>query len=145
MSVWKGVKEVCQKFTENIEQKRDRRLNSDSMERSEWKQQTVVFTSAGAEFFLPSCGASTGTSPLTHTRTHSLSTGMSPLTHTHTHTHTLSLSLSFAEILLEIKRTIRYRRKEFRDYFWIQWCSLRDTQVYAVYPLQKVKNLRIPT
>ncbi len=26
-----------------------------------------------------------------------------------------------------------------------QWCSLRDTQVYAVYPLGKVKDLRIPT
>ncbi len=26
-----------------------------------------------------------------------------------------------------------------------QWCSLRDTQVYAVYPLGKDKDLRIPT
>ncbi len=26
-----------------------------------------------------------------------------------------------------------------------QWFSLRDTQVYAVYPLGKVKGLRIPT
>ncbi len=26
-----------------------------------------------------------------------------------------------------------------------QWCSLRDTQVYAVCPLGKVKDLRIPT
>ncbi len=26
-----------------------------------------------------------------------------------------------------------------------QWCSLRDTQVYAVYPLGKVKDVRIPT
>ncbi len=26
-----------------------------------------------------------------------------------------------------------------------QWCSLRDTQVYAVYPLGKVNDLRIPT
>ncbi len=26
-----------------------------------------------------------------------------------------------------------------------QWCSLRDTQVYAVYPLGKSKDFRIPT
>ena len=26
-----------------------------------------------------------------------------------------------------------------------QWCSLRDTQVYAVYPLEKVQNFRITT
>ncbi len=26
-----------------------------------------------------------------------------------------------------------------------QWCSLRDMQVYAVYPLGKVKDFRIPT
>ncbi len=26
-----------------------------------------------------------------------------------------------------------------------QWCSLRDKQVYAVYPLGKVKDFRIPT
>ncbi len=26
-----------------------------------------------------------------------------------------------------------------------QWCSLRDTQVYAVYPQGKIKDLRIPT
>ncbi len=27
----------------------------------------------------------------------------------------------------------------------VQWCSLRDTQVYAVYPLGKSKDFRIPT
>ncbi len=27
----------------------------------------------------------------------------------------------------------------------LQWCSLRDTQVYAVYPLGKSKDFRIPT
>ncbi len=26
-----------------------------------------------------------------------------------------------------------------------QWCSLRDTHVYAVYSLGKVRDLRIPT
>jgi len=26
-----------------------------------------------------------------------------------------------------------------------QWCSLRDTQDYAVYPLGKAKDFRIPT
>ncbi len=35
-----------------------------------------------------------------------------------------------------------------RNYFYDvhkQWCSLRDTQVYAVYLLGKVKDLRKPT
>ncbi len=26
-----------------------------------------------------------------------------------------------------------------------QWCSIRDTQVYVVHPLAKVKDFRIPT
>ncbi len=34
---------------------------------------------------------------------------------------------------------------EGRDIAEKQWCSLRDTQVYAVYPLGKSKDFRIPT
>ena len=34
---------------------------------------------------------------------------------------------------------------DFNEWPNTQWCSLRDTQVYAVYPLGTHQDLRIPT
>ncbi len=38
-----------------------------------------------------------------------------------------------------------YSLQKTRLHHWVQWCSLRDMQVYGVYPLVKVKDFRIPT
>ncbi len=42
-------------------------------------------------------------------------------------------------------REVRTTEDASPKFAYLQWCSLRDTQVYAVYPLGKVKDLRIPT
>lgn len=70
MPVWKGVKEVCQKFTENIEQKQDGRLNSNSEVDTHGKDQRknskrLFLRLLMLQFLLSSWGSSTGTSPLT--------------------------------------------------------------------------------
>lgn len=112
MPVWKGVKEVCQKFTENIEQKQDGRLNSNSEVDMHGKDQRknskrLFLRLLMLQFLLSSWGSSTGTSPLT---------------------------LSLSEILLEIKRTIRYRRTEFRE------PKIQLPQTCLFFPLQMCYN-----
>lgn len=68
MPVWKGVKEVCQKFTENIEQKQDGRLNGEDMHGKDQRKNSkrLFLRLLMLQFFLSSWGSSTGTSPLTH-------------------------------------------------------------------------------
>ncbi len=39
----------------------------------------------------------------------------------------------------------QYKKNANANHANMQWCSLRDTQVYAVYPLGKSKDFRIPT
>ncbi len=64
--------------------------------------------------------------------------------HTHTHTHTYTYTYTHTHT----KRSppvIHTPSAHTHTHTHIQWCSLRDTQVYAVYPLGKDKDLRIPT
>ncbi len=50
-------------------------------------------------------------------------------------------------VILYYKKTLTLKLFELSPIadFASQWCNLRDTQVYGVYPLAKVKDFRIPT
>src|SRR4029434_4164769 len=86
MSVQKGVKEVCQRFTVKIEWK----MGGEQRNETKHKNSHLCKLLMGG-FSVPRKAPRTNTHTLhthTHTHTHNIHTHSTHSTHTHTHTHT---------------------------------------------------------